>query len=63
MIGIGSGIKSIGLNAYPTTQRAKALAYHGVRGSRHAKYSVKVSRVSFSAHFFHFAVGDTHTFS
>ncbi len=31
--GYGSGMRSIGLNAYPTTHAAKTLANHGTRGS------------------------------
>jgi hypothetical protein len=34
MIGMKSGIRSIGLKAYLTTHAANAFAYHGVRGSR-----------------------------
>ncbi len=36
-IGIGSGIKSIGLRAYPITQTPKALAYQGVLLSLQAR--------------------------
>jgi hypothetical protein len=31
--GIGSGIRSMGLKAYPTTTAAKARAYYGTLGS------------------------------
>lgn len=36
-MGMGSGIKSIGLKAYPTTQAAKTLARRGTLGSLYAK--------------------------
>src|SRR6266542_4415400 len=45
-----SGIRSIGLNAYATTHTATTFAYHGVRGSRTARYSAYVSRLMSLAH-------------
>src|SRR6266545_5764397 len=45
-----SGIRSIGLNAYATTHAATTFAYHGVRGSRTARYSAYVSRLIRRAH-------------
>ena len=50
MIGIKSGIKSIGLNAYAATAAASILAVIGVRGSLAAKYTATTSFLIDLAH-------------
>src|SRR4030067_3380934 len=57
-MGMGSGIRSIGLNAYPTTTAAKIRAYHGVRGSLYARYRVYTSVFNPFARIFQFSMMD-----
>ena len=53
----GSGIRSIGLAAYPTTTATTTFACHGMRGSRYARYSAYTSSLRFLAQSFNLSMG------